>query len=160
MNYPTRYRPLGTLFSIPRELDRWMDEALGSMQFGRGENLRNWFPLTDVSETSERLTLKLEVPGLSREDLKISVENNMLTVRGEKRQETASEDENFYRTERSYGAFERSFALPSHVDSEDVKASLQDGILTIRLPRREEARAREISIEGNGQQKRIESQTG
>ena len=159
MNNITRYRPIGSLFGLPRELDRWMDEALGSVQFGRGENLRNWYPLTDVSETPEHLTLRLEVPGLSREDLKISVENNMLTVRGEKSQETSSEDETFYRTERSYGSFERSFSLPSHVDRDDVSASLQDGVLTIRLPRREEAKAREISITGDGQEKRIESAT-
>lgn len=157
MTYLTRYRPLDSVFSLPRELDRWMDEALGGVQYARGENLRTWFPLTDVSETPEHLTLRLEVPGLSREDVKISVENNTLTVRGEKKQETSSEDENFFRAERTYGAFERSFSLPTHVNSDDVKASLQDGILTIRFPRREEAKAREIAIEGNGKEKRIQA---
>jgi HSP20 family protein len=81
----------------------------------------------------------------------------MLTVRGEKSQETSSEDETFHRTERSFGAFERSFSLPSYVDTDNVKASLQDGVLTVTLPRREEAKAREIAIEGGGQKKRIEA---
>lgn len=161
MTYLTRFRPVNAALNF-RDVDRWMDrmmnEALGSVDFGRGESLRTWLPATDVSETPEHLTLKLEVPGLAREDLKISVENNVLTVRGEKRQETSSEDETFYRSERSYGVFERSFSLPSHVDHDDVQAALTDGVLTVRLPRREEARAREIAIEGGtGEKKRIKS---
>jgi len=157
MTYLTRYRPLNNIWNLPRELDRMFDETLGNIQFGRGENLRQWFPVTDVSETPDFLVLKLEVPGMDREDLKISVENNTLTVRGEKKQETSSEDETFFRTERSYGSFERTFALPSHVDHDNVKASLENGVLTVRLPRREEARAREITIEGEGEAKKIEA---
>jgi HSP20 family protein len=156
MNYLSRQRSSGGIFSLPRELDRFMEEALGPWGRG-GESLTQWFPVTDVSETPESLTLRLEVPGLSRDNIKIAVENNMLTVRGEKSQETSSEDETFHRTERSFGAFERSFSLPSYVDTDNVKASLQDGVLTVTLPRREEAKAREIAIEGGGQKKRIEA---
>lgn len=154
MTYLTRYRPINGLFSLPREIDRMMEDTLGP--WGRGENLRQWFPVTDISETPESLTLRLEVPGLTRDQIKISVENNTLSVRGEKVQETSSEDESFHRTERSFGAFERSFALPPYVDTDQVKASLNDGVLAISLPRREEAKAREISIEGSGK-KRIEA---
>lgn len=157
MTFLTRYRPFNDVFSVSRDLDRMMDEALGTMQWGRGETLRQWFPLTDVSETPEHLTLRLEVPGLAREELKISVENNVLTIRGEKKQETSREDETFYRTERSYGSFERSFSLPSHVDPDDVSANLENGVLTVRVPRREEAKAREIRIEGGGERKEIEA---
>ena len=157
MTYLTRYRPFNSVWNLPRELDRMVDETFGNLQFGRGENLRQWFPVTDVSETPESLTLKLEEPGMKRDDLKISVENNTLTVRGEKTQETSSEDETFYRTERSYGSFERAFSLPNHVDHENVKASLENGVLTIEFPRREEARAREISIEGGSERKEIEA---
>lgn len=154
MTYLTRYRPINGLFSLPREIDRMMEESLGP--WGRGENLRQWFPVTDISETPESLTLRLEVPGLTRDQIRISVENNTLSVRGEKVQETSSENESFHRTERSFGAFERSFALPPYVDTDQVKASLNDGVLAISLPRREEAKAREISIEGGGK-KRIEA---
>lgn len=157
MTFLTRYRPFNDVFSVSRDLDRMMDEALGTMQWGRGETLRQWFPLTDVSETPEHLTLRLEVPGLAREELKISVENNVLTIRGEKKQETSREDETFYRTERSYGSFERSFSLPSHVDPDDVSANLENGVLIVRVPRREEAKAREIRIEGGGERKEIEA---
>ncbi|HUF90514.1 MAG TPA: Hsp20/alpha crystallin family protein [Gemmatimonadota bacterium] len=154
MTYLTRYRPINGLLSLPREIDRMMEDTLGP--WGRGENLRQWFPVTDISETPESLTLRLEVPGLTRDQIKISVENNTLSVRGEKVQETSSEDESFHRTERSFGAFERSFALPPYADTDQVKASLSDGVLAISLPRREEAKAREISIEGGGK-KRIEA---
>ena len=152
MTQITRFRPFNGVFTLPRELDRMMEDAF---PWSRGENLRQWFPATDISETPEALTLRLEVPGLARDRIRISVENNTLTVRGEKTQETSSENETFHRTERSFGAFERSFALPPHVDADSVKASLADGMLQITLPRREEAKAREIAIEG-GSRKKLE----
>ncbi|HET6341604.1 MAG TPA: Hsp20/alpha crystallin family protein [Gemmatimonadota bacterium] len=157
MTYLTRYRPIDSVFTLPRQLDRWMSEAFGDLQLGTAENLRTWFPATDVSETPDELTLRLEVPGLSREDVALSIERHALTVRGEKRQESTTENENFYRSERSYGSFERSFALPSHVDTDGVKASMENGVLTIRFPRREEAKARPIEIEGGGRRKEIKA---
>jgi HSP20 family protein len=157
MTYVTRTRPYDGVFALPRQLDRWMNETLGDLQLGSAENLRTWFPATDVSETPEHLTLRLEVPGLSRDDVNLSIEGNTLTVRGEKRQESTTENESFYRSERSYGSFERSFALPAHVDTDAVKASIDNGVLTIRLPRREEAKARPIEIESGGQRKEIKA---
>jgi HSP20 family protein len=156
MTYLTRYRPWSNVLSLPHELDRWMDEALGTRDWFRTAD-RQWFPTADVSETADFLTLRLEVPGMATEDIKIGVENNKLTVRGEKKHETKTEDETFYRSERSYGAFERAFSLPGHVNNEDVHAKLEDGVLTIRLPRREEAKSREIAIEGGSSTKEIES---
>jgi HSP20 family protein len=150
----TRYRPLNNVFAIPRDLSRLMDDVFGGWELG--ENLRQWLPATDVSETPEAVTLRLEVPGLTRDQIKIAVENNVLSVRGEKTQETSSENEKFRRTERSFGSFERSFSLPAYVDTDHVQASLQDGILSITLPRREETKAREVRIEG-GNRKQIES---
>ena len=157
MTHLTRYHPFDSVFALPRQLDRWMNEAFGDLQLGTAENLRTWFPVTDVSETPDQLILRLEVPGLSRDDIKLSVERNTLTVRGEKRQETTTEGENFYRNERAYGSFERSFALPSHIDADAVKATMENGVLTITFPRREEAKAREIQIEGAGQRKEIKA---
>lgn len=156
MTYLTRYRPFNSVFSLPHELDRWVDEAFGSRDWFRAAE-RQWFPAADVSETPDFLTLRLEVPGMVTEDIKIGVENNTLTVRGEKKHESKSEDETFFRSERSYGAFERSFSLPGYVNSEDVRAKLDNGVLTIRLPRREEAKSREIAIESADSTKQIES---
>ena len=155
MNHVTRYRPLNSVFAVPRDLNRLMDDVFGG-GWDVGENLRQWLPPTDVSETPEAVTLRLEVPGLSREQIKIAVENNVLSVRGEKSQETSSENETFRRTERSFGSFERSFSLPAYVNPDQVQASLQDGVLSITLPRREETKAREIQIDG-GSRKRVES---
>ena len=154
MNNVTRYRPINGLFAVPREMGRLMDDVFGAWDLG--ENLRQWLPATDVSETPEAVTLRLEVPGLNRDQIRIAVENNMLTVRGEKTQETSSENEKFRRTERSFGSFERSFSLPAYVDTGNVQASLQDGVLSVTLPRREETKAREIQIEG-GNRKQVES---
>jgi len=155
MNNVTRYRPLNSVFAVPRDLGRLMDDVFGG-GWDTGENLRQWLPATDVSETPESVTLRLEVPGLTRDQIKIAVENNVLTVRGEKTQETSSENEAFRRTERSFGSFERSFSLPAYVDTDNVQASLQDGVLSIALPRREETKAREIQIAG-GNSKQVES---
>lgn len=155
MNNVSRYRPLNTVFAVPRDLGRMMDDVFGG-GWDAGENLRQWLPATDISETPEAVTMRLEVPGLSRDQIRIAVENNVLTVRGEKTQETSSENESFRRTERSFGSFERSFSLPAYVDSDNVQASLQDGILSITLPRREETKAREIQIAG-GNRKQVES---
>jgi HSP20 family protein len=155
MNNVTRYRPLNSVFAMPRDLSRLMDDVFGG-NWEIGENLRQWLPATDVSETPEAVTLRLEVPGLTRDQIRIAVENNTLTVRGEKTQETSSENETFRRTERSFGSFERSFSLPAYVDTDNVQASLQDGVLSVTLPRREETKAREIQIEG-GNRKQVES---
>ncbi|HEU4463644.1 MAG TPA: Hsp20/alpha crystallin family protein [Gemmatimonadota bacterium] len=155
MNNITRYRPLNSVFAVPRDLGRLMDDVFGG-GWDVGENLRQWLPATDVSETPEAVTLRLEVPGLTRDQIRIAVENNVLSVRGEKTQETSSENESFRRTERSFGSFERSFSLPAYVDTDDVQASLQDGVLSITLPRREETKAREIQIAG-GNRKQVES---
>ncbi|HJU87716.1 MAG TPA: Hsp20/alpha crystallin family protein [Gemmatimonadota bacterium] len=154
MNNVTRYRPLGSVFATPRDLSRMIDDVFGGWE--TGENLRQWLPATDVSETPEAVTLRLEVPGLTRDQIRIAVENNVLTVRGEKTQETSSENESFRRTERSFGSFERSFSLPAYVDSDNVQASLQDGVLSVTLPRREETKAREIQIAG-GNSRQVES---
>ena len=156
MNNVTRYRPLNSIFAVPRDLGRLMDDVFGG-GWDVGENLRQWLPPTDVSETPEAVTLRLEVPGLNRDQIKIAVENNMLTVRGEKAQETSSENETFRRTERSFGSFERSFSLPAYVNTDTVQASLQDGVLSITLPRREETKAREIEIGGGSGKQRIKA---
>ena len=156
MNNVARYRPLNSVFAVPRDLGRLMDDVFGGGWEG-AETLRQWLPATDVSETPESVTLRLEVPGLNRDQIKIAVENNMLTVRGEKTQETSSENETFRRTERSFGSFERSFSLPAYVDTDHVQASLQDGVLSITLPRREETTAREIQIEGGNSRKQVEA---
>ena len=156
MTYLTRYRrPLNNVFSLSREFDRWMDEAFSGRSLSGTDH--SWFPVSDISETPEHLTFRLEVPGLDRDDIRIAVENNVLTVRGDKQQVTESEDETFYHSERTYGAFARSFSLPNYVDADNVQASMDNGVLTIRIARREETKAREIAIQSSAGRKEIEA---
>ena len=106
-----------------------------------------WMPAVDVYTTGDHeLVIKAEIPGMSKDDIDITVENFTLTLRGEKKTEQAVKDDQFHRVERSYGTFTRSFALPHTVDTEKVAADYKDGVLTIRLPQREEAKPKQIKV--------------
>ena len=107
----------------------------------------DWKPLMDVVETKDGITLKVEVPGMKQEDINISLEDNTLTVKGERKHESEVNDEGYTRFERSYGTFQRSVALPPTVDAERVKATYKDGVLEIQLPKKEEARPKAIKVE-------------
>ena len=104
-------------------------------------------PPVDIYSTGEHeLVIKAEIPGMNKEDLDITVENFTLTIRGEKKAEQTIKDEQFHRVERSYGTFTRSFALPNTVDPNRVEAEYKDGVLSIKLPLREEAKPRQIKV--------------
>ena len=106
-----------------------------------------WKPLMDVVETKEGITLKVEVPGMKQEDINISLEHNILTVRGERKHATETKEDGYTRFERSYGTFQRSVVLPSTLDSERVKATYKDGVLEIQLPKKEEAQPKAIKVQ-------------
>ncbi len=105
-----------------------------------------WLPPVDVRETDEALTLTAEVPGLSKDDVSITLENNVLTISGERRFEKDAEKESYHRIERAYGTFSRSFTLPANVESDKAKATFENGVLSIALPKSEEAKPRKIAI--------------
>ena len=106
-----------------------------------------WMPPVDIYTTADhQLVIKAEVPGMNKDDIDITVENFTLTVRGEKKTQQEVKDDQFHRVERSYGAFTRSFALPHTVDANNVQAEYKDGVLTITLPRREEAKPKQIKV--------------
>ena len=110
-----------------------------------------WSPAVDIFETeSHDLVLKAEIPGLTREDVEVSVENSTLVLKGTKKFEADVKEENYRRIERSYGQFHRSFTLPSTVDSARVSADFKNGVLTVKLPFREEAKPRTINVEVAG----------
>jgi HSP20 family protein len=144
----SRYResPQG-LFGLQR-LNRLLDEAFTGFPFTEPSTAITsaWFAPTDVSEDSESLQITMELPGVRPEDVKLSLENNMLTIRGEKRQQLEEQAERIHRYERSYGAFERTFALPNTVDPEKISAKYEHGILAVTIPKSERARPREIPV--------------
>jgi HSP20 family protein len=106
----------------------------------------NFVPAMDVYEDAQKLVFKLEVPGVRREDIDIRVEGRVLTVRGERRLENEEKEQNFHRIERSYGSFVRSFTLPASVDTEGISAQSADGVLSISLAKRPEAKPRQIEV--------------
>jgi len=134
--------------SIRDEMDRLFDEFFGktSERFGLEVGEGVWSPDVDISETDNEIIVSAELPGVKKDDIKITLQENVLTLRGEKRQEKETKDENFHRVERCYGAFQRSFTLPATVDAKSIKASYKDGVLKIRLPKVEEAKKKEIPI--------------
>jgi HSP20 family protein len=138
------------LFGLQR-LNRLLDEAFTGAAFPeQGSAITSaWFAPTDVSEDANNLQITMEVPGVRPEDVRISLENNLLTVRGEKKQEAEERNQRVHRYERSYGTFERSFALPNTVDVDRIAANYENGILRISLPKSERARPREIRVSGN-----------
>lgn len=139
------YRPASDPF------DRLWGSLLGQAGgYGRGESLLR-APETDVIETEREIRVVAEMPGLTREQLDIDLENNVLTIRGEKTEErTEGEGATYHLAERRYGRFSRSFVLPRDVDQERIQARFQDGVLTVSIPKSERARRRRIQVEGVG----------
>ncbi len=139
---PRRYAPVA-----PYDLDQAFDRLMRSWASPVSFSELDWSPSIDVSETDGEIVVKAEIPGVSPEDVDISIEDNHLIVSGEKRQESRDENRNYYRLERSYGSFRRSIALPPGADADNVKASCKEGILSIVIPKGENGKSRRIEIE-------------
>jgi HSP20 family protein len=140
----TRWNPVRDLASMEIDrLNRMFEAALSGEPLGRGA----WVPPVDIYETADKaVVVKVELPEMKREDIKVMFENDTLTIEGERKFEAAVDREQYHRIERGYGAFRRSFTLPASVDASNVQASYEEGVLTVTLPRREEARPKQIKI--------------
>ncbi len=157
MTVVTRWEPFREFSVLQDRLNRLFQDSLGT---GREETLANsgpFVPAVDVYEDEHNVTLKLEVPGIDEKDIDVRVENNTLTVRGERKLEKEEKEENFHRIERSYGSFSRSFTLPSTVDAEKVEADYDKGVLKIRLAKKAEAKPKQIKV--NIGQKMVEGKS-
>ncbi|HEX6081744.1 MAG TPA: Hsp20/alpha crystallin family protein [Methylomirabilota bacterium] len=128
------------------EIDRLFDR-LAELKGNEPLALGDWAPSMDVSETKDSLVCTVEVPGMEEKDLQVSLQENLLTIKGEKRKEREEKDEHYHRVERSYGEFERSFRFSTPIRGDEVKASYKDGVLEVRVPKAEEAKAREIEVQ-------------
>ena len=133
------------VYSNLHRLSRMMDEVLGRGWNG-GTEASAWTPTVDVFEDKENLKIVMELPGVKPDDVKISLENQVLTIQGEKKQVAEESSERWHRYERSYGSFERMFTLPSSVDAERIQAKVDNGLLTVTLPKAERARPKQIDI--------------
>ena len=128
------------------DVDRLMSEICNRDVFRlNGE----WAPAVDVTETKDEVVVRAEVPGMTKEYISVTLQENVLTLRGEKKQEKEERNASYHRMERSYGSFVRSFTLPTLVQADKAKADYKEGVLTITLPKAEEVKPKEISISVN-----------
>ena len=143
-----KYDPFREMRSLQDEVNR-----LFASSFSRGDNdlMRGaWSPSVDIFENQNEIVLEAELPGMKPEEVEISIENNVLTIHGERKFEKKDENDNFHRVERSYGSFTRSFTLPPTVRSENAQAEFENGVLRLTLAKREEAKPRRIEIKATG----------
>jgi len=141
-----RWEPYRDAVTVQRDLNRLL-RGFFSPVLGEGEvSTRTWAPPVDIYEDGDNLVLKAELPGLSPEDVQIRVEDNTLYLKGERKFEKEVKEQNYHRIERSYGTFTRTFSLPNSIDADKVAASFKDGVLTLTMPKKEEAKPKTIKI--------------
>ena len=139
-------RPIQDLFSIHNEMSRLFDNWYKPAHHrAEGESL-DWMPVVDILEANEHVEIRTEIPGLSEKDVQVSVTDDVLTLKGEKTQESDEKDQKYHRVERSYGRFQRSFTLPANLNPEDIKAKFTNGVLTVSIPKVKEVQPKEIQI--------------
>jgi HSP20 family protein len=139
-----RWDPFRNLSGLQEQVNRLFESNF------RGQTdesaLTTWAPSVDIYETENELVLKADLPEVAEKDIDIHVENNMLTVRGERKFEQKVKEENYLRVERAYGSFSRSFSLPNTVDTEAIKAEYKNGVLTVIMPKRAESKPKQVKI--------------
>jgi len=137
------WRARKELEALRREMDRLWEGFFGERAF---EPIEKWSPALDLAETKDNLVVTAELPGIDPKDISIDLSGDVLTVRGEKKQEKEEKEENYHLIERRYGSFTRSIRLPVKIDEEKIKASYKNGVLKIVLPKSEEVKKKEIKI--------------
>jgi HSP20 family protein len=142
----TPWRPFRELERMRREMDRLWDSFFEERPRKKGEEVGEWLPSLDVSETKNDLVVKAELPGMDPKDIDISLSEGILNIKGEKKQEKEEKEENYHLIERSYGSFTRSVRLPREVQSDKISASFKNGVLRVTLPKSEEAKKKEVKI--------------
>jgi HSP20 family protein len=137
-----RWNPWNELESMNRQLSRLLDDGQNGLSTESGL----WAPSVDIRETDDALLVQAELPGIEKKDVRLEVKDGVLSISGERRYGKDVKEENVHRVERAYGRFSRSFSLPTHVDADKVGAKMKNGVLEVRLPKRESARPKAIVI--------------
>ncbi|MCD6115979.1 Hsp20/alpha crystallin family protein [bacterium] len=135
-----KYNPLRNIVNSNFDVDRFFDD------FWFGDSDTVWSPTIDIAENEKSYEIKADVPGMKKKDISISFKDNILTISGEKREEKEDTGKNFFKKERVYGKFQRSFRIPQDVDPEKIKAKYEDGVLTVEVPKAEISKPKEIAI--------------
>lgn len=137
-----RWDPFRSMVNVRRELDRYFNEY----EDDAPTHTSAWRPTVDIFETKDNLVMRAEIPGVEKKDVKINVENDLLTVSGEKKFSDEINKDNYHRIERCYGSFFRSFTLPTRVDRDRIEARYDNGVLEVIMPKKEEAKPKQIDI--------------
>ena len=141
-----RWEPFRDLVTAQREFDRLFRDAFSSQHGETEASTRTWAPPVDIYENGDNLVLKAELPGVNPDDVEVRVEDNTLYLKGERKFEKEVKEQNYHRVERSYGTFARSFSLPNSIEPDKVTAEYKDGVLTLTMPKKEEAKPKTIKI--------------
>jgi HSP20 family protein len=146
-------RPLVDLGHWERDMDRMMEDFFGRRmrpwwpdRWFRGEEMDLKVPTVDLFEEKDDVVVKAELPGIDKDNIEVKLNDHTLTIKGEKKKEEEVKEENYYRSERSYGSFLRTLELPKDVHADKVKATFKNGVLEVRMPKTEEAKAKEIKV--------------
>ena len=153
-----RWDPSRELTSLQGEMNRLFNTFFDTPTAGNGGSYRRWVPAMDLVETEDNYVLRADLPGMGEEDVKIEVENNVLTVSGERKAEHEAKGEGYYRVERAFGGFSRALTLPEGVDPEAVAASFDKGVLEVRIPKPEQTKPKRVSISVGGSKPAIEGE--
>jgi HSP20 family protein len=142
----TRWDPFRDLSILQDRMNRLFDDAGRGWRADEPAATTSWSPAVDIFETETEIVVKAELPGIDRKDITLSLENNILTLKGERRFEKEAKEENYHRIERAYGSFSRAFSIPAIVVEENIRADYRDGILSIVLPKKDQAKPKQIKI--------------
>jgi len=147
----TRWEPFRGLSTLHDQVNRLFNDTVFRTQ-GEDSSLASWAPSVDIYETHDELVVQADLPGLNEKDIDVRVENNLLTIHGERKFEKSVSEDNYLRVERSFGTFSRSFSLPNTVNAEAIRAEYKNGVLSLTLPKREESKPRQVkvSVSSNG----------
>ena len=142
-----RLEPFRGLSTLQDQFNRLFNESFRN--YPEESALTTWAPSVDIYETPNELVVKADLPDVNEKDIDVRVENNLLTIRGERKFEKSVSEENYLRVERTYGSFSRSFSLPNTVNPEAIGAEYKNGVLTVKLPKREESKPRQVKVTVN-----------
>ncbi len=151
MNAITHWDPFRSLTALQDQVNRLFDTTFQQTRTGQAD-LATWAPAVDIYESQNELTAKVDLPGVDEKDIDVRIENNTLTIRGERKFEKNVNEDNYLRVERAYGSFTRTFSLPNTVNPDAISASYHQGVLTVHMPKREESKPKQvkINVSGNG----------
>lgn len=141
----TRWEPFRNLNTLQEQVNRLFEDSSTRSRPGQAE-LASWAPAVDIYETENELVVKADLPEVQEKDIDVRVENNTVTIRGERKFGNEVHEDNYLRVERAYGTFTRSFSLPNTVNTEAIKAEYRNGVLSVRMPKREETKPKQIKI--------------